>query len=40
LHAEDVGWPPKKTGENINAKVESFDFVAAKEESEAVLCAA
>jgi len=20
LHAEDVGWPPKKTGENINAE--------------------
>jgi len=19
LHAEDIGWPPKKTGKNINA---------------------
>jgi len=35
LHAEDVGWPPKKTGKNINAekqdKIVAVDFSQERE---------
>ncbi|MBS4163739.1 hypothetical protein PRO82_001044 [Candidatus Protochlamydia amoebophila] len=39
MHAEDIGWPPKKTGKTINANNSNI-FAEARAQEEALLAAA